>query len=111
MERKMKTMMPRIRTIDLGCGQLMSFDGGRNGHVRVLFGTAWLTQEGDSGDAVLVKSEEMSLRGGRTLIQALEPARVQVWGRPVHFGAALRAQLRRWISRLHFGPAAPEPLC
>jgi hypothetical protein len=36
---------------------------------------------------------------------------VQVWSRPVQIGAALRGLLRRWVTRLHFGPAAPEPTC
>jgi hypothetical protein len=111
MEQDMKTLMPRIRTIDLGYDQLMIFDGGRDGRVRVLFGATWLTQEGESGDAVLRRDEELPLRDGRTLIQALEPTRVQVWSRPVQIGAALRGLLRRWVTRLHFGPAAPEPTC
>ena len=56
--------------------------GGPGDRVRVLFGATWLTQEGEPGDAVLRAGSELPLSGGRTLVEALEPARLQVLGEP-----------------------------
>jgi hypothetical protein len=111
MEQDMKTAARRIRTIDLGYEQLMIFDDGRGERVRVLYGATWLTQEGAPDDAVLCPGAEQALRDGRTLIQALEPSRVQILGAPARGRTPARALLRlarRWISRLQFGPVAPE---
>ena len=108
----MKAATPHLRTIDLGRDQLMVFDGGRGERVRVLCGAAWLTQEDEAADAVLEPGAELALHDGRTLIAALQPARLQIVGAaPRGPGAAraLRRHVRRWITRLQFGPAAPEP--
>lgn len=108
----MKTAAPRIRTIDLGYEQILIFDDGRGERVRVLYGATWLTQEGEDGDTVLQPGAERTLCDGRTLIQALEPSRLQVVGGPVprrHPVRALLRRARRWIARLQLGPATPEP--
>ncbi len=113
-KQDMKAATPHIRTIDLGYEQMMVFDGGRGESVRVLFGATWLTQEGEAGDAVLRPGAELALHDGRSLIQALEPARLQILSEPAHGRSFMRALLRRarrWISRLQFGPATPEPAC
>jgi len=105
---------PHIRTIDLGYEQMMVFDGGRGERVRVLFGATWLTQEGEPVDAVLNPGAELVLHDGRTLIQALEPARVQILSGPEHgrsLARALLRRVRRWVSRLQLGPVRPEPAC
>jgi hypothetical protein len=111
MEQDMKTAANRIRTIDLGYEQMMIFDDGRGERVRVLYGATWLTQEGAMGDAVLRLGSEQVLQEGRTLIEALEPSRLQILSAPARGHAPVRALLRRarrWISRLQFGPVAPE---
>ena len=108
----MKAVTPDIRTIDLGYDQLMVFDGGRGERVRVLFGATWLTQEGEPADAVLNPGAELVLHDGRTLIEALEPTRVQILSGPVPASSQLRAvarRVRRWVTRLQLGPVAPEP--
>lgn len=110
----MKAATPRIRTIDLGYEQMMIFDDGRGEHVRVLFGATWLTQEGDRGDAILRPGEERALCDGRSLIEALEPARVQILSEPAcgrSLTRALLRRVRRWARRLQLGPTAPEPAC
>jgi Protein of unknown function (DUF2917) len=110
MEQEMKSATPLVSIIELGPDQLKVLDGGGDSRLRVLSGTAWLTQEGEPGDAVLARGDELPLRSGRTLIQALQTARVQLSVRPASPWAALGMQLRKVIARLHLGPAAPEPL-
>lgn len=108
----MKAVTSDITTIDLGHEQLMVFDGARGGRLRVLCGATWLTQEGEDADAVLNAGAELVLHEGRTLIQALEPARVQIVGGPIRaagWGRALARRARRWVTRLQLGPVAPEP--
>ena len=109
----MKAATSRIRTIDLGHEQMMIFDDGRGEHVRVLFGATWLTQEGDGEDIVLRPGVEQALCDGRTLIEALEPTRLQVLGGAVPHRSLLRTlaqHARRWARRLQLGPVAPEPV-
>jgi hypothetical protein len=101
----------RIRTIDLGHEQLMILDDGRGERVRVLHGATWLTQEGEAGDTVLRPGADRGLRDGRTLIEALEPTRLQILSGP---GSGRRRaeplwrHVQRWVSRLQFGPPTPE---
>ena len=113
----MKTQTPQIRTIDLGFDQLMVFEGGQGERVRVLFGATWLTQEDEAGDAILRPGTELALHGGRTLIEALEPARVQILRAPAPAGQtlavmsrALWRRVRRSVTRLQLGPVAAEPV-
>jgi hypothetical protein len=108
----MKTTPSHIRTIDLGYEQLMVFEGGPGERVRMLFGATWLTQEGEAGDAVLRRGAELPLRGGRTLIEALEPARLQILGqrRPASAWQRLLRHVKRAVTRLQLGPVQPEPV-
>jgi hypothetical protein len=113
MEQDMKAIASRIRTIDLDREQMMIFDDGRGERVRVLYGATWLTQEGEDGDAVLHPGAERMLCDGRTLIQALQPTRLQILSGTAHGRHPLRVLLRRarrWISRLQLGPVALEPV-
>ncbi len=105
-----------IRTIQLDYDQLLVFDGGREGRVRVLHGGAWLTEEGDAHDAFLRPGSETRFEGRRTLIGALEPTQLQVAQRSG--SAALRARatwrrlwrgLSRVVTRHQFGAAAAQP--
>jgi hypothetical protein len=105
-----------IRTIDLGYDQLMVLDGGRGERVRVLFGATWLTQEDEAGDAILHAGSELALQGGRTLIEALEPTRVQIVRAagssrsPAQRLQALWGRAQRQVTRLQLGPVSPEPV-
>jgi hypothetical protein len=114
MEQDMKAAATRIRTIDLGHEQMMIFDDGRGERVRVLYGVTWLTQEGDASDAVLRPGAERALRDGRSLIEALQPSRLEILGPPVRSRSPLRGlpgRVRHWIRRLQLGPVLPKPVC
>jgi hypothetical protein len=107
-----QSMTSLIRTIDLGNEQLMAFEGGPGERVRVICGAAWLTQEGELGDALLQAGTELPLRAGRTLIQALGPARLQILGtaRPPGAWRRLARRWRHWALRLQLGPVQSEPV-
>jgi len=107
----MKAITPR--TIDLGRRQLMVFEAQPGEHLRVLQGTTWLTQEGEPDDAMLSPGADLALHAGRTLVEALEPTRVQIVSSggpamPAPVRALVRAA-RRWLTRLQLGPIEPEP--
>lgn len=98
-----------IRTIDLGRTQLLSLQGAHGDRVRVLCGTALLTQEGDAEEAMLHSGCELELHAGRTLIEAVGSARLQI----VRTGRQPRgpvAAVRRWRQRLQLGPVQGEPM-
>ena len=101
----------QIRTIDLGSEQLMVFEGRPGERVRVLFGATWLTQEDEAGDAILRGGTELRLRPGRTVVEALEPTRLQIVGHArAHPLQRLARVARHWATRLQFGPVQPEPV-
>jgi hypothetical protein len=111
LEKAMRSTTETIRTIDLGYDQMMVFDGGRDGRVRVLFGATWLTQEDDAGDAFLCAGTEVALHAGRIVIEGLEPTRLQIVEHPGRRSAQALAWLmkvwrgaRRRITRLQLGP-------
>lgn len=104
-----------ITTFDLDRAQLLAFDGGTR--MRVLFGAAWLTEEGRPGDAIVAAGREVALRGGRSVAEALEPTRLQVvearrGGVALCAGRRLRRAAlgwRRLVARLQLGAAgSPE---
>lgn len=117
----MKQRKETITTVQLDHEQLMVFDGGPGGRVRVLYGAAWLTAESEAADMILAAGNEARLHEGRTLIEALASTQLQVSGpvgyRPAGRRApgvprpaawwrrALRAA-RRQITRLQLGPTA-----
>ena len=106
----MKTMMQRVRTIDLLQHQMLVIDG-RQGSLRVLRGATWLTQEGEAGDSVVQAGSTLALGRGRTLIEALAPARVQVAEAAVPWAAGwvrVWQGLRRQLTRWQLGPVAAE---
>ena len=108
----MHTPTPRNPTIDLGHDQLAAFDATPGERLCVLYGAAWLTQEGEPGDSVLRPGDELPLRGGRILVAAIGSTRVQRGGAARPAGALQRWQrrLRPWIMRLQLGPVQPEPV-
>lgn len=103
-----------VTTVDLGYEQLFVFDGGPQARVRVLYGAAWLTEEGQPGDLIVGAGGEARLHGGRALAEGLGTTRLQIVeaeGR----GALRRAgrwlqratlDLRQWLGRLQLGAAA-----
>lgn len=105
----MKRSMQRVRTIDLVPHQMLVVEGAHDARVRVLSGAAWLTYEDEAGDSVLRSGAEAAFGSGRTLIEALEPARVQVTEAAAPWRAALlqlQRRLHRHIVRWQLGPVA-----
>jgi hypothetical protein len=100
---------------DLDHGQVLIVEASRGGRVRLLSGSAWLTAEGDSSDTFLCAGSEGLLQRGRTLIEGLAPARVQIaeattgsrWW-PAAGWASLRRGVRRQVARLQLGPEVVE---
>lgn len=105
-------MTHHIRTIDLGGQRLSVFVGRPGERVRVLCGAIWLTQEGETGDVVLGVGSELPLQGGRIVVEALEPARLQVLGQTSRAQPLQRLArgVRHWATRLQLGPVQPEPV-
>jgi len=114
MEEKMSGTQETVTTIDLGYEQMFVFDGGPGARVRVLYGATWLTEEDRPGDAVVCAGGEVSLHGGRALVEGLGPTRVQIVAAPRrHLGQQLVSQLRtaardlrRWLARLQLSATA-----
>jgi len=67
------------RTIDLGYEQLLTFEGRPGTRVRVLYGSMWLTEEGDERDVFARTGDEVTLTSdGLSVIEGIGAARVQV---------------------------------
>lgn len=67
------------RTVDLGYDQLLTFEGRPGTRVRVLYGSMWLTEEGNERDLFAACGEEVTLSSrGRSVIEGLGAARVQL---------------------------------
>lgn len=109
-------------TIELEPHPLLVIDGARQPRLRVLRGNVWLTQEHEPLDAVLRAGDEVPLRTGRVLVEALGAARVQLlpdgdaalapqrsarlaWARRTWQHA--RTRLGDAIARLQLGPSGP----
>lgn len=106
---------PTTRTIDLGRDQLLVLQQG-GGHLRVLQGAAWLTEEGRAVDAFLEAGADWPLQARRTVVGAIATARLQVVGeaarRPPPLAAGWRRFVAAWhrqVTRLHLGPVAAPP--
>lgn len=107
----MKTYAQTVRTIDLGYEQFFIFAGQPQARVRVLFGGAWLTEEGVAHDSIVGAGDETELRGsGSVLLEAAGPTRVQLiepaMPAPARSAQWLRragAQLQQFVRRLHLG--------
>jgi Protein of unknown function (DUF2917) len=117
MEQQMTSRAETMRTIDLGYEQMFILDGGRDARVRVLYGATWLTEEGEPGDAFLHADGEVALHGGRTVIEGLEPTRLQIV-EPARRSILQQAarwlrqagrSARRQVERLQLGTATVEP--
>ncbi|HMO44479.1 MAG TPA: DUF2917 domain-containing protein [Rubrivivax sp.] len=108
--------LQNLRTVELAPQQLLALDGASVAQVRLLCGAAWLTQEGEADDAVLRGGAARSLCGGSVLIEALEPARLQIVAeagrirRLARRASAAVRPLRRWVQRLQFGCGAGQPV-
>ena len=56
-------------------GQVVTLDDAAGTRISARSGTVWVTEEGDSDDYIVAAGETLVVaRGGRTLVQALQPA-------------------------------------
>ena len=68
-------------TLLLEAGQLLTLDDARGARIEPREGVLWITQEGEPRDFVVAAGECFVVcRDGRTLVQAIEPARVRLGG-------------------------------
>lgn len=59
----------------LEAGQVLTLDDAAGTRIVSRLGTVWVTEEGDQEDHILGPGETLTIdRGGRTLLQALQPA-------------------------------------
>ena len=56
-------------------GQVVTLDDAAGTRIHARSGTVWVTEEGDSDDHIVAPGQTLVVaRGGRTLVQALQPA-------------------------------------
>lgn len=61
----------------LEAGQVLALDGARGTRIQPREGTLWITLEGEARDFIVGAGETFAVpRGGRTVVQAMSPARV-----------------------------------
>lgn len=91
-----------VRTVDLGYDQLLVLQGRPGTRVRVLYGNAWLTEEGCAQDIFAGSGGEVALHGGgRTVVEGLGVARVQVIEPPRgRWWRGIKARMQRLAARL-----------
>lgn len=59
----------------LEAGQVLTLDDAAGTRIVARLGTVWVTEEGDPEDHIVATGETRVVgRGGRTLLQALQPA-------------------------------------
>ena len=67
----------RCPVLALEPGQVVTLDDAAGTRVSARQGTVWVTEEGDRDDHIVGPGESLVItRGGRTLVQALQPATV-----------------------------------
>ena len=67
--------------LSLEAGQLFTLDDARGTRIQSREGTLWITEEGEPRDFVVGPGEAFFVtRPGRTLVQAVAPARVALRG-------------------------------
>lgn len=89
-------------SIDLGDGRTLRLEDARGASLTVTCGEVWVTQEGDVRDIVLDAGSRYVLeRDGRTVLQALAPARITIGALPLAVSPAAASKPgmhnpRRW---------------
>ena len=65
--------------LELGQGEVVTLIDAEGARILSQRGQVWITQEGDREDHIVAAGETLVvLRPGRTIVQALEPARVAI---------------------------------
>lgn len=92
-----------VRTLTLDPQRLLVIARRPGTRIKVLSGRVWMTEEGQTGDQFAVAGEELrTLRRGRSVVEALGSARVQVI-EPA--GSAVR-RVAEWLAVLRRAPDA-----
>ena len=61
--------------IALETGQVVTLDDAAGTRVSARYGAVWVTEEGNPNDHIVEPGQELVVRrGGRTVVQALQPA-------------------------------------
>lgn len=69
------TLNLEFPVLALKAGQVLTLDDAAGTRVVPRLGTIWVTEEGDPEDHIIGPGETLLIgRGGRTLLQALQPA-------------------------------------
>ena len=65
--------------LSLEAGQLVTLDDAAGRRITACSGTVWITEEGSRKDFIVGPGEVLVVgRGGRTIVQALQSARVSI---------------------------------
>jgi hypothetical protein len=84
------TQIETVRTVDLDHEQLLVLDDRRGTRARVLFGGAWLTEQGRLDDRFARAGDELQLtQRGRAVLESVGRSRVELVQRAPRHGARL----------------------
>jgi hypothetical protein len=69
----------RAPELALSAGQVLTLDDARGVRIRSRAGTVWITQEGSARDDIVGPGDAIVVaRNGRTVVQALQSARISI---------------------------------
>ena len=71
---------PQTPWVALDAGEVITLDDAEGLHILGRVGTVWITEENDAMDHIVGPGEALLIdRPGRTVVQALAPARIWIW--------------------------------
>ncbi len=72
-------LLVKAPVLDLHEGQVVTLDDAQGTRIVARHGTVWVTEEGDRSDHIVSAGEGLVVaRRGRTVVQALQPARIAI---------------------------------
>lgn len=93
------TQFETVRTIDLDHEQLLVLDDHRGTRARILFGGAWLTDEGQLEDCFARAGDELLLtQRGRAVIESIGLSRVELVQCGPRQGARPGSRIVAWLA-------------
>lgn len=93
------TQFETVRTIDLDHEQLLVLDDRRGTRARILFGGAWLTEEGKLDDCFARAGDELLLtQHGRAVIESIGHSRVELVQYGPRHGARPGSRIAAWLA-------------
>ena len=92
-----------VRTVTLDPQRLLVITKRPGTRIKVLSGRVWMTEEGQTGDQFAAAGEELrTLQRGRSVVEALGSARVQV----IEPAGSVARRVAGWLSTLRREPDA-----